>query len=115
MRGWVCSAYDRAAFKMRSGSADFNFPATDYSQDSFIKACNPCTTLHAGLTTHFGCMAQAPLAASNTAVALHAFAEMKALLWPQSYGQLPKQAFILKLRSWAQVGHALSHTARPPS
>lgn len=34
----ACSAYDRAAYKMRSGSADFNFPATDYSQDSFIKA-----------------------------------------------------------------------------
>lgn len=32
-----CSAYDRAAFKMRAGKADLNFPDTDYTQDSFMR------------------------------------------------------------------------------
>ena len=36
----------------------------------------------------------------------------KAVLCPQSYGQLPKQAFILKLRSWAQVGAHISHCSQ---
>ena len=36
-----CSGYDRAAFKLRAGRADLNFPNTDYSTDSFIRVCLP--------------------------------------------------------------------------
>ena len=32
-----CSAYDKAAIKMRGSRAALNFPGTDYSKDSFMK------------------------------------------------------------------------------
>ena len=126
-------AYDRAAFKLRSGKADFNFPDTNYSQDSFLKV-RITFSLHAHSTR---CVVRGPPAnmalihpchhgLSHASAALPSVTNRAAgsdilCRWPshvilmhlhavQKHAQLSKQAFILKLRQWAQVRHA-----RPPS
>ena len=49
-----CRSYDRAAVKMRGNRAQLNFPDTDYSTDSFMKASHSSASLRtsrrAGIT-----------------------------------------------------------------